>query len=150
MDPIDAKAASLSGAGNAAAATAAAQPTTKGRSTDKASNRGGGYSSKAEPTSSSGAKGKNSSDGSASGGSGTANTSAGNGTSSAEKRQCNFITEEVIDATIQCLITQADECEKNMLSTLQTEKMVMEELGRCLVEIIDFSIRTTDSNFVQK
>ncbi|XP_036333739.1 protein lin-54 homolog [Rhagoletis pomonella] len=75
---------------------------------------------------------------------------AGGGTSSAqEKQQCNFITQEVVDATIQCMISQADECEKNGLPAYQTEKMVMEEMGRCLVEIIDFSIRNTDSSFTQ-
>lgn len=79
-------------------------------------------------TNAAGAVGANSSDGPAA-------------EAAAKKGECNFITQEVIDATIQCLITQADECEKNMLSTVQTEKMVMEELGRCLVEIIDFSIR---------
>lgn len=66
-----------------------------------------------------------------------------------ERQQCNFITQEVIDATIQCMITQADECEKNNLPAYQTEKMVMEELGRCLVEIIDFSIRNTDNSYSQ-
>ncbi|KAM7343245.1 myb-interacting protein 120 [Cochliomyia hominivorax] len=66
-----------------------------------------------------------------------------------ERPQCNFITQEVIDATIQCMITQADECEKNNLPAYQTEKMVMEELGRCLVEIIDFSIRNTDNSYSQ-
>ncbi|XP_065369666.1 protein lin-54 homolog [Calliphora vicina] len=66
-----------------------------------------------------------------------------------ERQQCNFITQEVIDATIQCMITQADECEKNNLPVYQTEKMVMEELGRCLVEIIDFSIRNTDNSYSQ-
>lgn len=66
-----------------------------------------------------------------------------------EKQQCNFITQEVVDATIQCMITQADECEKNGLPAYQMEKMVMEELGRCLVEIIDFSIRNTDNSYIQ-
>ncbi|XP_073811174.1 myb-interacting protein 120 [Musca autumnalis] len=66
-----------------------------------------------------------------------------------EKQQCNFITQEVVDATIQCMVTQADECEKNGLPPHQMEKMVMEELGRCLVEIIDFSIRNTDTSYTQ-
>lgn len=66
-----------------------------------------------------------------------------------EKQQCNFITQEVVDATIQCMVTQADECEKNGLPAYQMEKMVMEELGRCLVEIIDFSIRNTDTSYTQ-
>uniref|UniRef100_A0A1I8QCR8 CRC domain-containing protein n=1 Tax=Stomoxys calcitrans TaxID=35570 RepID=A0A1I8QCR8_STOCA len=67
----------------------------------------------------------------------------------AEQPQCNFITQEVVDATIQCMVTQADECEKNGLPAYQMEKMVMEELGRCLVEIIDFSIRNTDTSYTQ-
>uniref|UniRef100_A0A0A1XTG1 Protein lin-54 homolog n=2 Tax=Zeugodacus cucurbitae TaxID=28588 RepID=A0A0A1XTG1_ZEUCU len=82
--------------------------------------------------------------------------SASNGTAAglaagtaSEKQQCNFITQEVVDATIQCMISQADECEKNGLPAYQTEKMVMEEMGRCLVEIIDFSIRNTDTSFTQ-
>lgn len=73
----------------------------------------------------------------------------GGPTSPTMERQSNFITQEVIDATIQCMITQADECEKNSLPAYQTEKMVMEELGRCLVEIIDFSIRNTDNSYSQ-
>ncbi|XP_054737043.1 protein lin-54 homolog [Anastrepha obliqua] len=77
------------------------------------------------------------------------NGAAGGASSAPEKQQCNFITQEVVDATIQCMISQADECEKNGLPTYQTEKMVMEEMGRCLVEIIDFSIRNTDSSFTQ-
>ncbi|CAD7012480.1 unnamed protein product [Ceratitis capitata] len=66
------------------------------------------------------------------------------------KQQCNFITQDVVEATIQCLISQADQCEKNGLPAYQTEKMVMEEMGRCLVEIIDFSIRNTDTSFTQE
>ncbi|KAL9919414.1 tombola [Glossina fuscipes fuscipes] len=65
-----------------------------------------------------------------------------------ENQQCNFITQEIIDATIQCMITQADECEKIGLPAYQTEKMVIEELGRCLVEIIDSSIGNADNAFV--
>lgn len=80
--------------------------------------------------------------------SGSNGTTGVAGTAS-EKQQCNFITQEVVDATIQCMISQADECEKNGLPAYQTEKMVMEEMGRCLVEIIDFSIRNTDSSFTQ-
>uniref|UniRef100_A0A1A9VJD9 CRC domain-containing protein n=1 Tax=Glossina austeni TaxID=7395 RepID=A0A1A9VJD9_GLOAU len=72
-----------------------------------------------------------------------------NTSSSLEKQQGDFITQEVIDAAIQCMITQADECENSGLPAYQTEKMVIEELGRCLVEIIDSSIRNTDNAFGQ-
>ncbi|XP_039953858.1 protein lin-54 homolog [Bactrocera neohumeralis] len=77
------------------------------------------------------------------------NATTGVAGTASEKQQCNFITQEVVDATIQCMISQADECEKNGLPAYQTEKMVMEEMGRCLVEIIDFSIRNTDTSFTQ-
>ncbi|XP_037917013.1 protein lin-54 homolog [Hermetia illucens] len=61
------------------------------------------------------------------------------------KQPYNFITQDVVDATIQCMIAQVDECKKNGMSNKITERMIIEELGRCLVEIIDFSIRNMDN-----
>lgn len=55
------------------------------------------------------------------------------------KMPCNFMTQDVIEATIQCLIAQAEECQRNNLDTKASEKLILEEFGRCLVEIIDFS-----------
>ncbi|KAJ6645887.1 Protein lin-54 like [Pseudolycoriella hygida] len=55
------------------------------------------------------------------------------------KRSCNFMTSDVIEATIQCVIAQAEECQKNKMDSMTAEKMILEEFGRCLVEINDFS-----------
>lgn len=61
-------------------------------------------------------------------------TNAGTG-----KRSCNFMTSDVIEATIQCVIAQAEECQKNKVDSTTAEKMILEEFGRCLVEINEFS-----------
>lgn len=55
------------------------------------------------------------------------------------KVPCNFMTQDVIEATIQCLVAQAEECQRNNLDTKASERLILEEFGRCLVEIIDFS-----------
>ncbi len=49
----------------------------------------------------------------------------------------SFITSEVADATCQCLIAQAEECEQQNLDEIETERYVLEEFGRCLIEIIE-------------
>lgn len=51
----------------------------------------------------------------------------------------NYITNEVIEATNQCMIAQADDAEKNMLPDEFAKKMILEEFGRCLVQIIECS-----------
>lgn len=60
------------------------------------------------------------------------------------KKACNFLTPDVIEATIQCMVAQADECQKNNLDEAQAEFLILEEFGRCLVEIIDFSTMNPD------
>lgn len=55
------------------------------------------------------------------------------------------MTQDVIEATIQCLIAQADECEKNGLDSCLSENMILEEFGRCLTEIIEFSIKNPEA-----
>lgn len=55
------------------------------------------------------------------------------------KRSCNFMTSDVIEATIQCVIAQAEECQKNKVDSMTAERMILEEFGRCLVEINEFS-----------
>lgn len=57
------------------------------------------------------------------------------------KRPYNFMTPDVIEATVQCMIAQAEECQKRSMTTKVSERMILEEFGRCLVEIIDFSIK---------
>lgn len=61
------------------------------------------------------------------------------------KRACNFITSDVIEATIQCVIAQADDCQKNNYDARIAERKILEEFGRCLVEIIDFSKKNNEN-----
>ncbi len=49
----------------------------------------------------------------------------------------SFITNEVADATCQCLIAQAEECQEQNIGECETERYVLEEFGRCLIEIIE-------------
>ncbi|XP_059612014.1 protein lin-54 homolog [Phlebotomus argentipes] len=63
---------------------------------------------------------------------------------SPRKQACNFMTPDVVEASIQCMIAQADDCQKSSVPFLLTEKMILEEFGRCLAEIIDFSFNNTD------
>lgn len=61
------------------------------------------------------------------------------------KEPCNFMTPDVIEATIQCVIAQAEECQKNRLDARTSEKLILEEFGRCLVEIIEFSLKNPEN-----
>lgn len=58
------------------------------------------------------------------------------------KQPYNFMTPDVIEATVQCMIAQADECQKRGCNIRTAERMILEEFGRCLVEIIDFSTKS--------
>lgn len=60
------------------------------------------------------------------------------------KQPYNFMTADVVDATVQCMMAQADECQQNGVSYRNTERLILEEFGRCLAEIIDFSTKNTD------
>ncbi|XP_002124866.2 protein lin-54 homolog [Ciona intestinalis] len=55
---------------------------------------------------------------------------------SGERLPYTFFTQEVIEATCTCLLAQAEEAEKTNRSTNQTEMMVLEEFGKCLMQII--------------
>ena len=60
----------------------------------------------------------------------------------AEKAPCDFITQEMLGGIKQCLISQADECGRKSLPAHQAEKIIVEKLGRCMVEIVDSAIRS--------
>uniref|UniRef100_A0A8C5PBB1 Protein lin-54 homolog n=1 Tax=Leptobrachium leishanense TaxID=445787 RepID=A0A8C5PBB1_9ANUR len=47
-----------------------------------------------------------------------------------------FITKEVAEATCECLLAQAEQAEKQTKSQAATEKMILEEFGRCLMRVI--------------
>lgn len=55
------------------------------------------------------------------------------------KQPYNFMSSEVVEATCQCLLAQAEEAERNGLSTEEGERLIIEEFGRCLVQIIGCS-----------
>ncbi|XP_072745758.1 protein lin-54 homolog isoform X2 [Anoplolepis gracilipes] len=49
----------------------------------------------------------------------------------------NFLTEKVVEITCQCLMAQADEAERNMIDDETSQRLIIEEFGRCLKEIIE-------------
>lgn len=57
-------------------------------------------------------------------------------TNSGERLPFSFVTDEVVQATCQCLLEQASEAENLGQSQAEIEKMVLEEFGRCLLQII--------------
>ncbi|XP_053318893.1 protein lin-54 homolog [Spea bombifrons] len=48
-----------------------------------------------------------------------------------------FITKEVAEATCVCLLAQAEQAEKQSKSKAATERMILEEFGRCLMRVIN-------------
>uniref|UniRef100_A0A1B6JGB0 CRC domain-containing protein n=1 Tax=Homalodisca liturata TaxID=320908 RepID=A0A1B6JGB0_9HEMI len=62
-------------------------------------------------------------------------------TSQGTRQPFNLMTQEVVEATCQCLLAQGD----GQL-TEQVERIILEEFGRCLVEIIDCATRTSVNN----
>ncbi|XP_050068850.1 protein lin-54 homolog [Anopheles maculipalpis] len=58
------------------------------------------------------------------------------------KQPHNFMTMDVIEATVQCMVAQADECLKRGCSMRTSELMILEEYGRCLLEIKEFAFNT--------
>ncbi|XP_077542224.1 uncharacterized protein LOC144154952 isoform X2 [Haemaphysalis longicornis] len=53
-----------------------------------------------------------------------------------------FITQEVVEATCQCLLARADESDRLKKPYGDVERSVLEEFGRCLEAIIDSAHRT--------
>uniref|UniRef100_UPI00398E31DC protein lin-54 homolog isoform X1 n=2 Tax=Pristiophorus japonicus TaxID=55135 RepID=UPI00398E31DC len=58
-------------------------------------------------------------------------------TSGGGKLPFTFVTKEVAEATCECLLAQAEEAEKNSQTKAVTECMILEEFGRCLMQIIN-------------
>lgn len=50
---------------------------------------------------------------------------------------CSFITNQVMNATCKCLLEQMESARRKQLDDEQTEGLLLEEFGRCLVQIID-------------
>ena len=57
------------------------------------------------------------------------------------------MSDHVVSATCRCLVAQAEKAEKLNLKDVEAEKLIIEEFGRCLVEIIScVSSRTEDTS----
>ncbi|XP_043260075.1 protein lin-54 homolog [Colletes gigas] len=53
------------------------------------------------------------------------------------RRPFNFLTDKVVEITCQCLMAQADDAERNMFDDETSQRLIIEEFGRCLKEIIE-------------
>ncbi|KAJ6640206.1 Tesmin, partial [Pseudolycoriella hygida] len=53
----------------------------------------------------------------------------------AKKKNLNVLTPDIIESTIECVIAQAEESQKDNVPTKVAELMIIEEFGRCLEEI---------------
>jgi hypothetical protein len=58
------------------------------------------------------------------------------------------MTQEVLDATCLCLLAQAEEAECMDNSEEEAEHFIIEEFGRCLVQIIECATKTEGLSFV--
>ncbi|XP_066303266.1 protein lin-54 homolog isoform X1 [Branchiostoma lanceolatum] len=59
-----------------------------------------------------------------------------------ERLPFSFVTRDVAEATCSCLLAQAEEAEKANCSPAMMERMVLEEFGRCLLQIIHSAGKT--------
>lgn len=57
-------------------------------------------------------------------------------TNSGERLPFSFVTDDVVQATCQCLLAQAADAEKEGKTQAMIEKMILEEFGHCLMSII--------------
>ncbi|KAJ3646944.1 hypothetical protein Zmor_024501 [Zophobas morio] len=56
------------------------------------------------------------------------------------RQAINFINDDVIEATSQCMLTISNSEEAGMQDDEVTKRQIIEEFGRCLKEIIDYSM----------
>ncbi|XP_033097125.1 protein lin-54 homolog isoform X2 [Anneissia japonica] len=61
---------------------------------------------------------------------------------SGERLPYSFITNDVAEATCQCLLAQAEETERNGGASNIGEQLILEEFGRCLKQIIESAGKT--------
>ncbi|XP_035646700.1 spexin prohormone 2 isoform X3 [Oncorhynchus keta] len=64
-----------------------------------------------------------------------------------DKDKCplSCITLDVVEATCGCLLAQAEEAEKEGYTLCQAEKMILEEFGQCLTQIVRSIFKPTSS-----
>ncbi|KAL4239498.1 Lin-54 DREAM MuvB core complex component [Mactra antiquata] len=61
-----------------------------------------------------------------------------------ERLPFSFVTSEVVEATCACMLAQAEEADRQRMPHVVQERMVIEEFGRCLMQIIESANRTKD------
>lgn len=61
------------------------------------------------------------------------------------KQPFNFVTTEVVEATCQCLLAQAEEAERENKREEEVEGLILEEFGRCLNQIIDMANKANEA-----
>lgn len=52
-----------------------------------------------------------------------------------KKKNLNVLTRDIIEATMECVINQAEECQRDNVSAQTAELLIVEEFGRCLEQI---------------
>ncbi|XP_067292284.1 spexin prohormone 2 [Pseudorasbora parva] len=57
------------------------------------------------------------------------------------------ITPDVVEATCGCLLVQAEEAEKEGYISAHAERMILEEFGQCLTQIVRSIFKSTDVQF---
>ncbi|XP_012675191.1 protein lin-54 homolog isoform X2 [Clupea harengus] len=55
------------------------------------------------------------------------------------KQPYTFVTKEVAEATVECLMEQAEQAELSNQSQAMAERVILEEFGRCLKRIINYA-----------
>ena len=55
-----------------------------------------------------------------------------------------FFSREVVEATVVCLLAQAEEAEKKQISKEEAERRILEEFGRCMMSIIEAAKKTKE------
>lgn len=63
----------------------------------------------------------------------------------ADRCPLSCITLDVVEATCGCLLAQAEEAEKEGYTLCQAEKMILEEFGQCLTQIVRSIFKSTSS-----
>ncbi|XP_034950242.1 protein lin-54 homolog isoform X2 [Chelonus insularis] len=58
----------------------------------------------------------------------------------------NFLTDKVVEITCQCLMAQAEDAEKNMFDEETSQRLIIEEFGRCLKEIIESAYKAESAS----
>jgi len=53
-----------------------------------------------------------------------------------------FVTAEVAEATCACLVAQAEEAERTRQQEMMEEQMILQEFGRCLMQVIQSATST--------